>query len=1149
MRYHRKIGLILMLVLLVGLAPEAQAQFTGNCEPALGEAMLDINNVRARILNNGNLFWRGDPFIYEVPKGGGANAIFTSGIWIGGFVGGQLRVAATRYNNYQFWGGPLDDNGNPPADCAIFDRLYKVSRGDIEEYEATGVSAPDLRDWPTGLGAPTLAPRDNGVDDDGDGEVDEEGEQIQVLDQPLAQRIDRTINLAGGERPAILGDQSIWWIMNDRGNEHLAPGADTPPVGLEVHAMAFAFNTSGDIGNTTFYKYDIYYKGAEPLTEAYIGLFSDPDLGNFDDDWVGSDTTRGMGFVWNSDNEDEGGDGYGTPAPAAGYDFFQGPIVPSVGDTAYVSGVARPDFRNLKMTHFVYYNNTGSVIGDPTVGTDYYNYMDGRWRDGKRITLGGNGRDFSETPVDFMFTGDAATCSFWSECDSDGQGNAIAPADRRFVMSSGPFTINPGDFQQVVFGIVWARGADNFDSVTKLQQADALAQAAFDVNFELPAPPAAPEVTATALDGQVVLEWTNSPRSNNYLESYVAEDPFAPDDNKEYHFEGYDVFQFDNALDQIGRLIATYDVANGVTRVIDGIPGEPTTITASGNDGGARTFHNVGGLTNYTTYYFGVQAYAYNDASTPKVYRGPMTRVEAVPTRTIDVLSDAALEAAQDTREPDLVATKVGIGDGSVTANVVNPGIIQDATYTVEFYEIQTGKRSLVAALDEGQILDPRRGNSAAKSASADETVVTYDIKRDGTVIFDGSATGAAAPQRANVVLVEGLQFSVQGPEPGFKDFQTVQNAAGVLDPPDYAAYSFNSSGFPDPAGHVAPERGRQQSTNNSRWGFHAGAADIAFGPATTDGTFLARATRNGSNLPAIGPIDYEMRFTQACLDAMNGVVEAGDCLGESAFAGNNYFMEVPFEIWQIGIGTPDDTSDDYRLVPIVCDTATCGGGSVEGVYDIGGDHDISGGADDPFTDYVYWYRPEDTTPGQAGYESYFFGPGDVTDEIMARTVLVVHNGGTAPPYDPAMPEPGTIFRIVTDKPNQPGDVYTLSTSGLGAQTPDQTTRQARLDDIGIVPNPYKGASNYEVSQLVDQVRFTNLPDVATIRVFTLNGTLIRTLEKQSPGVATLSWNLTTDNNLPIASGVYLIHVDVPDVGERVLKFAVIKKRIQLNTF
>ena len=289
-------AVIIGLALAAGFATEGRAQ-TGNCTPALGEAYLDINNVRARILNNGNLFWRGDPFVYEVPKGGGANAIFTSGIWIGGFVGGQLRAAAARYGSYQFWGGPLDDNGAPPADCSEYDRLYKVSRTDIEEYEATGVAAPDLRDWPTGLGAPTLAPPGNGVDDDEDGVVDEEGEELLFdINVPLAQRIDRVVNLAGGERPSLLGDQSIWWIMNDRGNEHLASGADTPPIGLEVHALAFAFNTAGDIGNSTFYKYNLYMKGTEPLTDTYIGLFSDPDLGNFQDDWVGSDTVRGMGF-------------------------------------------------------------------------------------------------------------------------------------------------------------------------------------------------------------------------------------------------------------------------------------------------------------------------------------------------------------------------------------------------------------------------------------------------------------------------------------------------------------------------------------------------------------------------------------------------------------------------------------------------------------------------------------------------------------------------------------------------------------------------------------------------------------------------------------------------------------------------------------
>ena len=79
----------------------------------------------------------------------------------------------------------------------------------------------------------------------------------------------------------------------------------------------------------------------------------------------------------------------------------------------------------------------------------------------------------------------------------------------------------------------------------------------------------------------------------------------------------------------------------------------------------------------------------------------------------------------------------LSIGDGSVTANVVNPGIIQDGTYTVEFYELEVGKRSLVTALDEGDIIDPKI-ESAAKGADVAATVTTYDIKRDGSTVFDG---------------------------------------------------------------------------------------------------------------------------------------------------------------------------------------------------------------------------------------------------------------------------------------------------------------------------------------------------------------------------------------------------------------------------
>ena len=1149
---RKQLGILaigVMTFMMVTLAKEVHAQ-VGTCTVALGEAYLDVNNVRARILNNGNLFWRGDPFVYEVPKGGGANAIFTSGIWIGGYVGGQLRVAAARYNYYHFWAGPLDDNGVPPADCSEYDRLYKVSRTDVQEYLATGVTTPDLRDWPTGLGAPTLAAPGNGVDDDGDGEIDEAGEQVFVLDQPLAQRESRTVDLAGGERPAILGDQSIWWIMNDRGNEH--EGAASPPIGLEVHAMAFAFNTAGDIGNTTFYKYDLYYKGNEPYTDVHMAIFSDPDLGNYQDDWVGSDTTLGVGFVWNSDDEDEGGDGYGTPAPAAGYDFFQGPIVPGLSsDTANVSGQKIPGFKNLDMTSFTFYNNGGGVTEDPSSALDYYNYMRGRWKDGKCITLGGNGRDFSDECTSYMFPGDPGQndsgCQYWSECNSDDAGTDIEAADRRFVMGTGPFTINPQDYQQIVFGIIWARGTDNFDSVQKLKQADRLAQAAYDINFELPSPPSAPMVTATAMDEEVILEWTNSPQGNNFLESYVAEDPFAPEGNNVYHFEGYEIFQYANEQDQTGQSIAVFDVPNGVTRVIDGIPGEPTEVTGRGTDSGLQTYYSIKGLTNYQRYFFGVQAYAYNEGSLPKVYRGPVTRVEVIPTRPANDLSDVAVAAATANDAPDFVGVLEGIGDGNVSADVANPGVLQDANYTVEFYQQPEAGTTSIAYKDEGEVIDPVTetiGNMKTSDIAAG--AISYDIKRDGTVVFDGSTVEGGAPQRRNAVLVDGLQFTITGPDPGFKDFLFVANNAGPLDPPESAKFGW--LGFPDPQGLGSGTPGRQQSTASIRWGFNAGGSHGGFGPASDGFSFLGRAMRGGTNFAALGVYDYEMRFTQDCLDTMDGNVTLDDCLAymPPAWGHEITAMEVPFELWRTGVSTPDDPSDDVRLVAIVCDI--CGGGREVGVFDIGGDHAGSSAANDPFTDWVYWYLPDDQSPGESGYLAWWSGEGSSV-EIMARTVLIIHNGGAAPPYAMEYPEVGSVIRILSTKPNQPGDVFTINTAGYGAQDFDLASQQERLQDIGIVPNPYKGASAYEVSQLTDEVRFTNMPDVATIRIFTLNGTLIKTINKQSPGVATISWNMTTDHNLPIASGLYLIHVEVPDVGETTLKFAVVKKRIQLNVY
>ena len=249
----------------------------GQCTLGLAQKDLDVNNVRARLFNIGSIgYGNGAEAEYIVPKASGHSSIYAMGIWIGGMVGSELRTAGATFYNFEFWPGPLGPDGRPvnPNDCSAYDRLYKVSRSDIENYEARGQAAEDLADWPYDLGAPVI---------DGDG-------------------TEGNYNLAGGDRPDLIGDQAVWWIMNDVGNIHR--NTQAAPIGVEVRAHAFAFNRMDALGNTTFFKYNVTYKGSEPLTDAYFTIWSDPDLGNASDDFIGVDTTLGLGYVYNDNAVD-----------------------------------------------------------------------------------------------------------------------------------------------------------------------------------------------------------------------------------------------------------------------------------------------------------------------------------------------------------------------------------------------------------------------------------------------------------------------------------------------------------------------------------------------------------------------------------------------------------------------------------------------------------------------------------------------------------------------------------------------------------------------------------------------------------------------------------------------------------------------------
>ncbi|MEM8601556.1 MAG: T9SS type A sorting domain-containing protein [Bacteroidota bacterium] len=397
------------------------------CELGTASVDLDVGGVRARLYNTGGLFWNGGDGVYEVPRGSGINSMFAAGIWLGGEVDGELRFAGADYGNWEWWPGPLDADGNPPADCAAFDRIYLVTQ------QPDGSLSDDVADWPADLGAPF-------EDTDGDG-VYEPG---------------------AGETPTVYGHQTAFWVMNDRGGEHW--WSDAEPLGLTVRVTAFTFNSDDPaLGFGTFYRYEFENPNAYTIENARLGLWADPDLGYFNDDYVGSDPARGMGFVYNGDSYDGDlrvrPDEYGFQPPALGIDFLSG-----------AEGA-------------LYYENSTEPNGNPTGGEDAYAYLNLRFLDGTPMTVGGvgyNPDDPTAPETNWMWPGAPEDLAFWSEFNTDGMGSQRTPSDRRLLSVAEPFVLGPGETHTVDLALLWGQGRTFLESVVELRSHSDQVQAAYN---------------------------------------------------------------------------------------------------------------------------------------------------------------------------------------------------------------------------------------------------------------------------------------------------------------------------------------------------------------------------------------------------------------------------------------------------------------------------------------------------------------------------------------------------------------------------------------------------------------------------------------------------------------------------------------------
>ncbi|NND95476.1 MAG: hypothetical protein HKN45_11470 [Flavobacteriales bacterium] len=626
-----------------------------DCNPPIAYTEFALNNVRFGLEAGGQIWEDNGDASYEIPKVDptsgeiSRHSLYAGALWIGGYSpDGQLKLAAVTYRSgggTDFFNGPLSNNGFATADfCnqtgySEFDNHFFANRTDVQIHRAyhrsiqdgtteelfpDGYVMPDyFNDWPGYNSDPNyssyLAPY---WDFDGNGLYEPAQGDYPWYD--LDNEIDCTTRQVTDPIP-LFGDESLWWVFNDIGGIHTETGGQQ--IGMEIQAQAFAYTTTDEINNMTFYNYVLINRGTQTLERCYFGQWLDPDLGCPTDDYVGCDVQRGLGYTYNGDENDaacDGVPGYDNLPPAVGVDFFEGPfqdpdgidnplttnlqvVADSLGipydgiGIGYGDGVV--DNERFGMRRFVYYNRsdqttTPAINGEPDIAIEFYSYLDGIWKNGEPMSYGGNGVGGSII-TDYMFPGltdpvgfateGAVTNDDWTE---GAEGNE--PGDRRFIQSAGIFQLDPGEFNNITVGVVWVRPFANVDvTLNSLRIADDKAQSLFDNCFRILSGPDAPDMTAQELENEVILYITNeNPTSNNFRESYGFPSEFAfdplipdvtpngediPDEDKFYEFQGYKIFQLKDATvssAELGdvdraRLIFQTDIQDGVAQLIN----------------------------------------------------------------------------------------------------------------------------------------------------------------------------------------------------------------------------------------------------------------------------------------------------------------------------------------------------------------------------------------------------------------------------------------------------------------------------------------------------------------------------------------------------------------------------------------------------
>ncbi len=931
-------------------------------------------------------------------------------------------------------------------------------------------------------------------------------------------------------KPLNLGTQTMFYVYTDA-YPHSASASSLGSLKAQILQTNWAYNVNGPLGNIIFQEYRVINRSSNTWTQTYLAQWTDDDLGAATDDKVGVDTALDLGFTYNSTNNDGI---YGTAPPAVGFDFFRGALVASPGDTVrYFSPpgsnneIVKAGFKDLGLTVFNYYNNTMPQPSDPRSNTETYRVLEGKWREGQSWVS-----PTGDTTTK-CFAGDPVTGNGWLN---------PGETDRRFIQCTGPFLMHPNDTQIIVVAQVIARGSSNLGSVTSLRSTSVLAQSIFDNNFQVPqSAPVVPTQSYAPGNGIIYLSWSDT-----------AEKISIPNklSRGTYKFQGYNIYQIkpgatgSNPEDRV--LMATYDINDGVTDIMDSVF-SPTygvfiyyTVQKGYDNGISRYFVMNRDYINNTVLYNGTQyrtvvtAYFYDSLggpfSAPKVNETPVTSSNILVITPQNLTPGTTVNySVGDTLPTDQ-------SDLGTMPIIIEPLSLKTATYTSTY------------GLDSGNVVWNISRTIGSATTVLDSNQRDFSGTQDTALIIDGFLLVHANIRDSGVILDQ------NDPEALTNGVSTyTRQGAWTYDPPNSKWFTGPDTADISAAALSTSKLIKHQFQSRSlgmSWPYSASFRNTQT-RVRANGTQFTQTTA-GSPILSGGPLrtvqfifgqnSMAYRFTpsRSLTDTTSYNALTADT--NLTITPNKGMVEIPFSVFAVeDLDSSNGTPRQLNVGFIDAnnsgswDPDGTGMGGFEFTYILASSYDAT-----PNTNYTS--KNPGIGGGATGFQSM-----DIMYAWLPRRNTV--NGA---PLTWTNGDKLTVSPYIITRPDfVPGYPieYTWQVNGTSIGNPSVAATQ--LNQITAYPNPYYAGHRLEPDPFNRFIYFSHLPPVCTIYIYSLDGLLVRSIQRNNtdPNNSIEPWDLQNFDQIPVASGMYIVYIDAGSLGSSTLKIAIFTPEERIQTF